>query len=193
MLVAPSVFGLGRGLPRQSVSAQTGATTYYVDSADGEDSNAGTNPRQAWKSLRKVNATLFLPGDGILLKSGSVWSGQLWPKGSGAEGRPITLGMYGGGVKPVIQGNGLVEDVVLLKNQEYWEIQNLEITNHGSAPATRRGVHIAVDNYGDAHHIYVRSLTIHDVNGADRVKHNGGINYTCEGGAEAEPLRRPAH
>jgi hypothetical protein len=94
------------------------------------------------------------------------------------EGKPITLGMYGGGVKPVINGEGLFEDTVLLKNQEYWEIEDLEITNSGVKTAERRGVHVALDNYGDAHHIYIRSLTIHDVNGIDTVKPNGGISYT---------------
>ena len=161
--------------------------TYYVDSIAGNDDNSGTTPANAWKSLAKVNATTFLPGDRILLKSGSVWKGQLWPKGSGVEGRPITVDMYGGGVRPVIQGSGLAEDAVLLKNQEYWEIQNLEITNTGSTPSIRRGVHLAVENYGDAHHIYIRRLTIHDVNGVDSVKHNGGINYTCSG--EQKPSR----
>jgi hypothetical protein len=161
--------------------------TYYVDSVEGSDENAGTSPTAAWKSLEKVNATTFLPRDQIRLKSGSVWKGQLWPKGSGVEGKPITMDMYGGGVKPVIQGAGLAEDAVLLRNQEYWEIQNLEITNTGTAAATRRAVHIAVENYGEAHHIYIRSLTIHDVNGSDSVKHNGGINYTCDG--EQKPSR----
>ena len=116
-----------------------------------------------------------------MLKSGSVWHGQLWPKGSGAEGRPITVSMYGGGVKPVINGDGLFEDAVLLKNQEYWEIENLEITNSGPQRAERRAVHVALENYGQAHHIYIRSLTIHDVNGVDNVKPNGGINYTSVG------------
>ena len=80
------------------------ARTYYFDSAAGKDSNTGTAPASAWKTLAKVNATTFLPGDRILLKSGSVWQGQLWPKGSGAEGRPIIIDMYGGGVKTI--GNG---------------------------------------------------------------------------------------
>ncbi|HEV2350596.1 MAG TPA: right-handed parallel beta-helix repeat-containing protein [Terriglobia bacterium] len=166
---------------------QNKPTTYYVDSVQGNDGNAGTAPGAAWKSLEKVNATTFLPGDRILLKSGSMWKGQLWPKGSGAEGKPITVDMYGGGVRPVIQGAGLAEDAVLLKNQEYWEIQNLEITNTGNTAATRRGVHVAVENFGEAHHIYIRSLVIHDVNGSDKVKQNGGINYTCAG--EQKPSR----
>jgi len=148
---------------------------------EGKDNSEGTSPANPWKSLAKVNATTFLPGDRILLKSGSVWVGQLWPKGSGAEGRPVIVDAYGGGVRPLIRGNGLVEDAVLLKNQEYWEVQNLEIMNTGATSAIRRGVHVAVENFGDAHHIYLRSLTIHDVNGSDGVKPNGGINYTCEG------------
>ena len=179
LLLAPVLAG-------QNPPAVQPAGTYYVDSAGGNDDNAGTTPANAWKSLAKVNATTFLPGDRILLKSGSLWKGQLWPKGSGVEGRPITVDMYGGGVKPVIHGEGLAEDAVLLKNQEYWEIQNLEITNAGSTPSIRRGVHVALEDYGEAHHVYIRSLTIHDVNGVDKEKVNGAINYTCRGG------RRPS-
>ena len=33
--------------------------------------------------------------------------------------------------KPLIECGGAAEDAVLLKNQEYWEIENLEITNTG--------------------------------------------------------------
>ena len=156
-------------------------TVYYVNSREGNDSNTGTNPTFAWKTLAKVNAKTFLAGDRILLRSSSVWQGQLWPKGSGAEGKPIRVSMYGGGVKPVINGDGLFEDAVLLKNQEYWEIEDLEITNTGAQRAERRGVHVALENYGEAHHIYIQSLTIHDVNGVDSVKPNGGINYTSVG------------
>jgi hypothetical protein len=160
-------------------------TVYYVDSREGNDSNTGTNPTLAWKTLEKVNAKTFLPGERILLKSSSVWSGQLWPKGSGTQGRSITVGMYGGGVKPVINGDGLFEDAVLLKNQEYWEIEDLEVTNNGPQRAERRAVHVALENYGEAHHIYIRSLTVHDVNGVDSVKPNGGINYTSVGDKKA--------
>ena len=153
-------------------------TVFYVDSRGGHDANTGRSPAAAWKSLEKINATTFEPGDQILLKCGSLFRGQLWPKGSGTEGHPIRVDMYGGGVKPVINGEGLFADAVLLKNQENWEIANLEITNTGAERAERRGVHIALDNYGEAHHIYLRSLVIHDVNGVDDVKPNGGISYT---------------
>lgn len=167
--------------------AKVSATVFFVDSRGGNDANTGTSPGAAWKSLEKINATTFEPGDQILLKSSSVFRGQLWPKGSGTEGHPIRVDMYGGGVKPVINGDGLFEDAVLLKNQENWEIENLEITNAGAQRAERRGVHIALENYGEAHHIYLRSLAIHEVNGIDDVKPNGGISYTST--SESKPSR----
>src|ERR1017187_9453749 len=49
------------------------AATYYVDFAKGADANPGTAERAPWKTLEKVNASRFQPGDRILLKSGSVW------------------------------------------------------------------------------------------------------------------------
>ena len=49
------------------------ATTYYVDSTQGDDANPGTNATTPWKSLSKINRTDFKPGDHILLHNGSVW------------------------------------------------------------------------------------------------------------------------
>jgi hypothetical protein len=161
--------------------------TYYLDSRSGDDANSGMSVEKPWKSLEKLNSTTFMPGDTILLKNGSVWEGQLWPKGSGADGRPIRLGMYGRGVKPLIRGKGPVEDAVLLKNQEYWELSDLEVVNEQSTGQPRRGVHLMVDNYGEAHHLVVRHMIVHDVKGRDESKDNGGIIYSSVG--EKKPSR----
>ncbi|HEX4489028.1 MAG TPA: right-handed parallel beta-helix repeat-containing protein [Terriglobales bacterium] len=163
------------------------AKTYYVDSATGDDQRAGTSPEASWKSLAKINGTIFLPGDALLLKSGSAWTGQLWPKGSGTEKQVITLGKYGTGPNPLVEGQGQVEDAFLLKNQEYWEVSDLELSNHADKPAVRRGVHVTGENFGELHHIYLRSLIVHDVSGADDSKENGGIIYTSNG--KAKPTR----
>jgi len=185
LAIVPNPPQAGGQPPRDPIGQEYGTprepVTYYVDSAGGNDSNPGTSPVGAWKSLAKVNSATFLPGDRIRLRSGSLWQGQLWPKGSGREGLPIIIDMYGGGVRPAIHGDGLAEDAVLLKNQEYWEIQNLEVTNSGATAGVRRGVHVALDNYGEAHHVYLRRLVIHNVNGVDTEKANGGIDYTCAG------------
>lgn len=66
-----------------------GGQDYYLDATGGDDANDGTSPDKAWKSLTNANETTFSPGDRILLKAGEVWENQqLWPKGSGEEGRP---------------------------------------------------------------------------------------------------------
>ncbi|UCC22785.1 MAG: hypothetical protein JSW23_01575, partial [Planctomycetota bacterium] len=80
---------------------------YYVDSNDGNDNNSGTSPEQAWKSLAPVNSMTFMPGNKILFKAGTTYTGQLKPQGSGAEGSPIVINMYGDGNKPRIDGEGL--------------------------------------------------------------------------------------
>src|SRR3989442_5272616 len=153
------------------------AATYYVDSTKGADTNTGTSASAAWQSIAKVNSTEFRPADRILLKSGSVWQGQLAPKSSGAEGSPVRIDRYGEGPKPRIEGGGQVEDAVRLYNLQFIEVRNLEVTNRGETAAVRRGVHIFLDNFGTAKHIIVAGLYIHDVNGTNQRKDNGGIIF----------------
>ena len=87
----------------QSTSTTTAnGTTFYVDANSGNDEDAGTTPDTPWKSLDRVNRKVFAAGDVILLKSGSSWTGQLWPKGSGTEQHPIVIDKYGGDAKPII-------------------------------------------------------------------------------------------
>ncbi|UCC69725.1 MAG: hypothetical protein JSV79_07495, partial [Armatimonadota bacterium] len=158
------------------------AATYYVDSVNGNDDYDGTSPSTAWQSLEKVNGTTFQPGDQILLKADCVWTGQLWPKGSGAAGNPIMIDMYGTGAKPLINGDGLVQSTVYLYNQEYWEVSNLEITNWDPAgPDIRQGVYVVGHEYtpGVLNHIHLKDLVVHDVNGHDTDGRNLG---KCNGG-----------
>jgi hypothetical protein len=157
------------------------ATTYYVDSAFGEDANRGNRAGSPWQTLEKVNATEFRPGDRILFRSDSVWRGQLAPKSSGVEGKPIVIGRYGRGQRPRMDGDGSVEDAIRLYNVQYIELRNLEVTNHGAQPAVRRGVHIFLDNFGTAKHIIVAGMYIHDVAGTNAKKDNGGIIFRTNG------------
>ena len=111
-----------------------GATTYYVDSVAGNDNNGGTSSGAPWQNLTKVNTITFAAGDQILLKCGSVWNGQqLYPKGSGSSGSPIVINSYSTGAKPLINGQGAFQEAVLLSNQQYWELNNLEVTNYAAA------------------------------------------------------------
>jgi hypothetical protein len=159
--------------------------TYYVDSKSGDDKNSGASPRSAWRSVAAVNARIFKPGDRILLKSGCAWTGVLAPQGNGEPGRPVVIDRYGDGAKPKIHGEGATAAVVL-KNQEHWEINNLEVTNDAPAEGLRRGVLVLAENVGrTVRHIYLRGIDVHHVRGrlgADIVsKTTGGIAFEVRG------------
>ena len=94
------------------------AASYYVDSTAGDDTNSGASPEKAWRSLEKINATTFQPGDKLLLKAGASWSGRLHPQGSGNATNRIVLDRYGGGTPPAIHGGGIFGGTVLLENQQ---------------------------------------------------------------------------
>ncbi|MCD6288616.1 MAG: hypothetical protein J7M12_05825 [Candidatus Hydrogenedentes bacterium] len=161
-------------------SCAVSAATYYVDSVDGNDSNAGTSQTAPWQTLDKVNATTFEPGDRILFRRGRSWFGKLNPKGSGTPANPIEINTYRNGPKPLIDGGGSTGDGVLyFHNQEYWEANHLELTNDATDEGDRRGVLISASNFGVVDHIYLKELDIHDIKGiagqSISAKDTGGI------------------
>ena len=83
-------------------AAAASATTYYLDSEAGKDSNDGVTPATAWQTLAKANDLKPQPGDKVLFKRGGVWRGTLTAK-SGEEGRPVLYSSYGTGPKPVLE------------------------------------------------------------------------------------------
>ncbi|MFQ9509961.1 MAG: Ig-like domain-containing protein [Lachnospiraceae bacterium] len=177
----------------ESVIAQAAGsgTTYYVDAENGNDVNLGTTPEKAWKTLDRVNAITYQPGDKILFKAGCTWNGVLKPTGSGTEGAPIVIDKYGDGPKPTINGNGTagpaITGTVLIYNEEYWEINNLEVTNceptdnpgelMDSGTAERAGILIYSSNQTKIYkHIRIRDCYVHDVNSSlQGMKTSGGI------------------
>ena len=111
---------------------------YYVDAVNGNDLNDGTSISTAWQNLTKLYSLQVSPGSTINLSCGSVWTGQqLKFFGSGNASNSIKVDQYGSGLKPIIHGNGLTtsnQGVVYLYNQQYIEINNLEITNTPNTP-----------------------------------------------------------
>ena len=85
------------------------STTFYVDGANGKDTNSGEAEGAAWKSLKRVNEGKsgkgYEEGDRILFKGGAEHSPEvtsglgalLKPPSNGKSGAPIIFGSYGSG------------------------------------------------------------------------------------------------
>jgi hypothetical protein len=176
--------GAGTVTITQAAAAVNNA--YYVSFSGGDDSNNGTSQASPWKTIAKVNSQTFQPGDHILFKAGDTWTwaageSSLAPQGSGTAGSPIIISSYGDGAKPKFEGKGLVDDVIHLHNQQYWEISNLEISNtvegftnpasrtdsQGSLLANKdlRGIFISGNNGQTLSGFNLHDLYIHDVTG----------------------------
>ena len=163
----------GCGAPIPAISG----TAYYVDYARGNDGNSGTSTSQAWRTIEKVNEAAFNPGDGIFFRRGTTCTGALQPKGSGVEGKPITSGAYGRGQRPVIDG-GKNETAFLLFNQQYWHIQDIEITG-----GTVFGIHVTGDETGGIlNHFRLTNLVVNDVYGGAVKQKVSGLVVLSSGG-----------
>jgi hypothetical protein len=87
-----------------------GATTYYVSTSQGSDTNSGTNTTAPWRSLTNVyrlQGTAIHPGDSLLLKAGDTFDGPLYisPFHPGTTEAPVTVDRYGTGANPTIYGD----------------------------------------------------------------------------------------
>jgi len=144
--------------------------TYYIDSEGGDDANAGTSEASAWKTFNNLNRMSLLSGNKILLKKGSVWQGQLAPKGSGTSANPIVLGSYGDGNRPIIDGQGEVLAAVYLSNQSNWVIQDLELKNFASerGDTYRCGILVENNEGGVISNIKIQNNYVHEVSGSFR-------------------------
>jgi hypothetical protein len=149
-------------VPKTLVASDRSTRCFYIDAQRGSDANNGLSPSRPWRSLQKVNSTSFLPGDKILFRSSCHWKGQLRPKGSGMPDRPICIDSYGKGSLPEISQADSTGIVLLLLNQDQWEIRHLCIDG-GTAKPTQQvgGIHVqATTAHRILRHIVISDCTI---------------------------------
>jgi hypothetical protein len=182
--------GILAALPLDMARAATGGKHYYLDSKSGDDQHDGSNASQAWRSLDRLNQVTFGPGDRIFFKRGGDYAGAFQPKGSGAAGAPVVVDAYGEGTLPHLHADGRSPSTVRLQNVEYWTLRNLEVSNRGPQPGSRRaGVHLFHQDFGIAHGIVLQGLHIHDVNGVAVKQQGGGSAILIEAKSSARPTR----
>ncbi|MFD1939757.1 MULTISPECIES: right-handed parallel beta-helix repeat-containing protein [Nonomuraea] len=153
------------GLPVLTPAAYAMSTAYFID-PNGDDNADGRSPATAWKTLGKVNAQTFQPGDTVGFKAGGQWNGRLAPNGSGTSAAPITFTSYGTGAKPLIAGGGTVDAAVKLQNQHDVVVSGLEVTNSGSGTTPRIGIGVSATDAGAVPGIAIRGNHVHAIQGA---------------------------
>jgi chitodextrinase len=99
-------------LPGTTNSKSAYAVRNFYFSTNGNDSNSGTSPDQAWKSVSKLNSIIssLQPGDNILFERGGIWSEAEIELSniSGTASNPVIFSAYGSGASPVITGGKIL-------------------------------------------------------------------------------------
>ena len=103
------------------------AADYYV-SPRGRDGASGTSPRDAWRSIERVNEHLrqqgLRPGEAIRFRGGAEFRGALVVDraGGGTRSQPAWITTYGRGRATLVPG---AETAVLLRETPWIVISNL--------------------------------------------------------------------
>ena len=118
------------------------AADYYV-AATGDDAAAGASPGTAWRSVNKVNAMSFKPGDRICFQGGQEFRGNL-RLGHGSGGRvnkPVVITSFGGGRATLLAGH---DTGITVESAGFVTISNLAVV--GDGPTNNTGYGILCDN-----------------------------------------------
>lgn len=148
-------------------SPSASAHAFYVNcsaTAPGDGSLA-----HPWNSLAAAQAHTFVPGDRIALVRGTVCQGSFAPQGSGSDALPIRLTAYGKGPRPRIVATSNDRQALLLFNQEYWQVDSLDLSG-----SNEYGIFVSGDK-GTLHHIYLKNLFVHDVQGGPLKNKDNGL------------------
>jgi hypothetical protein len=149
-------------------------STYYINTQNDFDE---------WNGFK------FPAGSKVLFAAGKTFKGQFILRGNGSKSEPNLAAAYdpkSGEIltewidnKPVIQGEGKVNSALLLRNGEFWEINNIEVTNTNGTSNDQgdlRGIYVTAENSGTMENIKIKNCYVHDVNGKVGGKRRGGIH-----------------
>jgi hypothetical protein len=165
------------------------ATDYYVNSATGNDANAGTSADLSFKSISKVNGLALKAGDRVLFAAGQCFVGELRLIGlQGSPLQPIVIDRYpAGGSNFIIDAKG-EPNGVLMQDCHFLVLKHATVDADGfpadqiSDVSMRVGVMVRVSAGKVSKNIVLDSLEIKNIyfenkgytRGADEVKTANG-------------------
>ena len=106
---------------------------YFIDAANGSDSNSGKTVKKAWKTLDKISKSSFRPGDRILLRNGQVFQGSLvlGSQHSGTASLPVEISGYDDDISAPPSIHSLNDFAVKMQGAEYVNISNFHLKGAG--------------------------------------------------------------
>ncbi len=108
------------------------ATTYYVDSVTGRNTNTGSSPDSPWQDFYHINGKTLKAGERLLIKRGSVINQELRIGAQGSADRWVEIGAYGDGARPVLRRNWHIGDrCALIQDPDYLRIGSLAFSHAG--------------------------------------------------------------
>lgn len=113
---------------------QLTASTFYVDSLLGNDSNPGTNA-QPFQTIEKINSLKLQPGDSVYFAGGQTFNGTLRLKSlTGTKDQPVVIGSFG---KERAILNGGSDNAIQADSCSWLQIKNLILTGNGRLSKNR--------------------------------------------------------
>jgi len=137
------------------------ARDYYL-SPSGDDTHPGSRAKP-WKTIAKINATKFEPGDRVLFEGGQVFQGNavFTAEDAGTAARPVVVGSYGKGRATIEAGNGVA---ISVENAGGLVIRDLVVRGADRTKNKSSGIHVVNRLPRDAKLEYIR---IDNVEAAD--------------------------
>lgn len=136
------------------------ATTYYI-SPGGNDTQSGTTTGTAWRTIDRVNAATFLPGDHVLFEGGQTFVGSLYlGNNAGTPAKPLVISSYGSQPATIASGPSFG---LYIYNTAGIEVRRLAFKGDGVRSNTESGINIYLDE--PATHLQYLRLDSLDVTG----------------------------
>lgn len=122
-------------------------STYYINAESGNDTNTGTLPEKAWKTLTAINEIHFEAGVRVLLKGGQVYFGSIKiEKAAGTAESPIIISSYGTARATIESGDSLA---FIASDCEHLVFKNINTKGSGRLKGNKAsGVEFLKVRYG---------------------------------------------
>jgi hypothetical protein len=163
-------------------AGDTAGVTYYIDSAEGSNTNPGTSSAAPWRDFTNINGKTLGPGERLLIRRGSVVTQELSLSAAGSAGNWAEIGAYGTGARPMIRRDWDIGDrCVLVRNPDYLVIRSLVVCH------AAKGLVVHYQQGGHAG-LIIEDCIAHHIEGLYRLNAHGIPEWRDRQGPQGDGL-----